>query len=115
MTTPRGRALILLTTLSLAGCGGSECYVGVRGTEASITVKGMFPAGTCEGLVATPEKYLGAIADDDARDLYAMSERPTQPVICEYTVDGKHMIVRDEGLLKVVGNVLCTSLSRRAE
>jgi hypothetical protein len=35
------RVAALLLPLAFAGCGG-ECYVGVRGTEASVTVKATF-------------------------------------------------------------------------
>jgi hypothetical protein len=58
---------------------------------------------------------VGDIAQDSAKDLYAMTERPTQPVICEYAIDGKKFVVRDEGMLKVVGNVLCSGLAKRAD
>lgn len=110
-----GRALALLMPLVLTGCGGRECYVGIRGTEASITVKAMFPDATCDALIANPVKFLGDIAEDNRRELYQLSERPTQPVMCEYTIEGRRFIVRDDGVLKVVGNVLCTSLARRAD
>jgi hypothetical protein len=110
-----GRALALLTPLTLVGCGGRECYVGVRGTEASITVKALFPDATCDALIKNPVKYIGDIAEENRRELCSMSERPTQPVMCEYTIDGKHFLVRDDGMFKVVGNILCASLARRAD
>ncbi len=115
MTQKSLRMALLLTPLVLAGCGGRECYVGVRGTAASITVKGMFPSGTCEALIKNPVKYVGDLAEDEGRDLYSMSERPTQPVVCEYAIEGKTFVVRDEGVLKLVGNILCSSLGRRAD
>ena len=105
----------LLTPLLFAGCGGGECYVGVRGTAGSITVKGMFPSGTCDALVANPAKYVGDLAEEGGKDLYSMSERPAQPVVCEYPIEGKTFVVRDEGVLKVVGNILCSSLGKRAD
>jgi len=86
----------------------------VSGTEASITVKDMFPQETCDALVKNPEAYIGRIAEDSPKEFYAMSERPTQPVVCEYTVEDKHFIVRDDGMLKLVGNLLCSGLSKRA-
>lgn len=109
------QAMTLAAALALAGCGGGECYVGVKGTAASITVKGTFPGDTCKALIANPAKYVGDIAEDSAKDLYAMSERPAQPQVCEYTIDGRNFIVRDEGMLKVVGNILCSGLARRAD
>jgi len=109
------RAMALVASLALAGCGGGECYVGVKGTAASVTVKGTFPNDTCKALIANPAKYVGDVAEDSAKDLYAMSERPTQPQVCEYIIDGKNFIVRDDGMLKVVGNILCSGLARRAD
>lgn len=108
------RAAALFAALLTADCGSRECYVGVRGTAASITVKGMFPGKTCDALIANPVKYVGDLAED-SKDLYAMSERPTQPVVCEYTVDGDAFVVRDDGMLKVVGNILCSGLGKRAD
>lgn len=115
MTRTLVRMTALLTPLALFGCGGGECYVGVKGTAASVTVKATFPNDTCKALIANPAKYVGDIAEDSAKDLYAMSERPTQPQVCEYAIDGKAFIVRDEGMLKVVGNVLCSGLAKRAD
>jgi hypothetical protein len=108
------RSAAIAAALLAAGCGSRECYVGVRGTAASITVKGMFPGKTCDALIANPVKYVGDLAED-SKDLYAMSERPSQPVVCEYTVDGDAFVVRDEGMLKVVGNILCSGLGKRAD
>jgi len=99
------RAMALTAALALSGCGGGECYVGVKGTAND----------TCKALIANPAKYVGDIAEDSAKDLYAMSERPTEPQVCEYTIDGRNFIVRDEGMLKVVGNVLCSGLAKRAD
>ena len=114
MTRTLLRVAVWISPLALVGCGAGECYVGVRGTAASVTVKSMFPGGTCETLISNPAKYVGDIAEDSAKDLYAMSERPTQPVVCEDSIDGRRFVVRDEGVLKVVGNILCSGLARRA-
>jgi hypothetical protein len=105
----------LLAPLAMTGCGSGECYVGVKGTAASVTVKSMFPNDTCKALIANPAKFMGDLAQDRARDLYAMSERPAQPQVCEYAIDGRTFIVRDEGVLKLVGNILCSGLGKRAD
>lgn len=104
-----------MAPLVLSGCGGGECYVGVKGTAASVTVKSMFPNDTCKALIANPAKYVGGVAEDSAKEMYAMSERPAQPQVCEYTIEGRTFIVRDEGMLKVVGNILCSGLAKRAD
>lgn len=109
------RLTACLAPLALAGCAVGECYVGVKGTAASVTVKGAFPNDTCQALIANPLKYVGDIAADSAKDMYAMSERPAQPQVCEYAIDGKTFIVRDDGMLKVVGNLLCSGLAKRAD
>ena len=115
MTSTFLRASTVLTSLALAGCSGSECYVGVKGAAASVTVKGVFPGGTCAALIEDPEKYVGDFAEDFAGEMYEMSERPKEPQICEYVIDGKTFIVRDEGVLKVVGSTMCTGLSKRKD
>jgi hypothetical protein len=115
MTRTCARLIALLLPLTAAGCSGRECYVGVRGAAASVTVKSVFPDDTCKALISNPAKYVGDVAQDSTRDLYSMSERPTQPVVCEYVIDGRRFIVRDEGMLKVVGNILCSGLARRAD
>ena len=115
MTSAFLRASAVLCSLALAGCSVRECYVGVRGAAASVTVKGMFPGGACAALIENPEKYVGDLAEDIAGEMYEMSERPKEPQICEYVVEGKTFIVRDEGVLKVVGSTLCSGLSKRAE
>ena len=110
-----GRALAVLAPLTFIACGSGECYVGVTGTAASITVKDTFPDETCQAIVANPAKYIGDIAEDSPKEFYSMSEAPQQPVVCEYTIENKHFIVRDEGMLKVVGNILCSGLSKRSK
>ena len=115
MTNAFLRVSMVLTSLSLAGCSVRECYVGVKGAAASVTVKGMFPGGTCAALIEHPEKYVGDLADDIAGEMYEMSERPREPQICEYVIDGKTFIVRDQGALKVVGSTMCSGLSKRAD
>lgn len=108
------RVLALLLPVAFVGCGG-ECSVGVRGTEASVTVKATFPSDTCEAVIKDPTAYFGDIADGGNRELYLMSEKPLQPVVCEYNLQGKHFMVRDDGLLKIVGNLLCSGLAKRAD
>ena len=108
-------ALPLITCLMLPSCAGRECYVGVRGTAASVTVKAMCPDETCQSFSATPAKFVGDVALESGKDMYAMTDRPTQPVICEHTIDGRRFIVRDEGMLKVVGNLMCSGLAKRAD
>ena len=109
------RVFVLVSCLASSGCAGNECYVGVRGTAASVTVKAMFPTDTCKSFAATPAKYLGDIALESGKDMYEMTDRPTQPVICEHTIDGRRFIVRDDGMLKVVGNLMCSGLAKRAD
>ena len=97
--------------VAFAQCRGISTPWSLAGPLAQAT----FPSDTCKALIANPAKYVGDIAEDSAKDLYAMSERPTQPQVCEYAIDGKTFIVRDEGMLKVVGNVLCSGLAKRAD
>lgn len=108
------RATVMVAASALSGCAGGECFVGVRGTAASVTVKGAFPAATCKAVIETPARFFGDLADG-SKDLYEMTEKPAQPVVCEHTIDGKRFVVRDDGMLKVIGNAMCAGLSKRAD
>ena len=85
------------------GWGGHEvfgsCTVGVTGTDATVTVKGWKAGAECRRLRAT-----------DSTGLYDRREPPTGDVMCEMPHGRQRYIVRDRGLLMVVGRSLCAWL-----
>jgi len=82
----------------------SDCTVGIANSNASITVHGVAPDAYCDQL----RTWLG-----QGRG-YVMRSPPAQPVICEYTVSGYRITVRDQGVLKLVGNQACQQLAQLA-
>ena len=80
-----------------------DCYVGVKGTAATITVSGLAAGMTCDYLVSSsPDR------------MYRLSQAPREPAVCEQTVKGQRFLVRDTGVLKIVGNVLCSEIGKWA-
>lgn len=103
-----GLLLILITIGMVGGVAAWPvirpiCTIGVTGTAASVTVTGLFAGRACQQLLAT-----GPTA------LYEMSQTPTQPVVCEQNVSNLRLVVRDEGILKIVGNALCGAVQQAA-
>jgi len=79
-----------------------SCTIGVTGTAATVTFRGW--------------KSTSACASFESRDTYRLtSDAPTQPVICEYVIQGQTATVRDEGALKLIGASICADFARRAD
>lgn len=85
-------ALLRRITQPVARLVETDCTVGIAGTNASITVRGV-----------APDSYCTQIANSLQRgSAYTMSAPPANPVMCEYTISGYRVTVRDQGLLKLV-------------
>ena len=80
-----------------------DCYVGVKGTAATVTVSGLAAGMTCDAIVSSSNGKM-----------YRLSQAPREPAVCEQTVNGQRFLVRDTGVLKVIGNVLCSEIGQRA-
>ena len=81
---------------------GPSCTVGVAGTAATLTVRGWQSGKVCDAL------DLGS-----TYSLYRVSGELRTATICEYRIGHARYIVKDEGTLKLVGNITCVAL--RAE
>ncbi len=81
---------------------GPSCTVGVTGTAAKLTFEGWGASGSCDNQLHTAGayRYNGPL--------------PNEPVICQYTIHGIRATVRDEGVVKLVGNLLCADLTKQA-
>lgn len=94
--------------VAAASVGGyhatSTCTIGVRGTRASITVHGPGATFRCKNFMP-----------DSSDNYYIRSERATEPVLCEGERSGLHYAVRDDGVLVLVGRVLCSDLNRASK
>lgn len=79
-----------------------DCYVGMTGQNVSVTVSGLGAGFVCDRIVESDKR------------LYRLTQPPTQPIMCERTVRNYHFIVRDQGVLKVLGNQFCSSIENWA-
>ena len=81
-----------------------DCTVGFVGTAASVTVQGVLAGQSCQQILNGSKGTFG--------QPYALTVAPTQPVVCEFTQGMQTYMVRDEGLLKLVGNALCYAINK---
>ncbi len=91
-----------------------SCTVGVTGTAATMTIQVWSANNDCNALVKNQLSFLGAPAAQSG-GFYLYTETPTNPVICEVDDQGRHIIVRDEGALKLVGGALCSALEQQIQ
>ena len=92
LQTPQGQRLLTAALREVP----VTCYVGVKGAAASITVTGVAAQPVCDQMGAQSEGTL-----------YRRSTAPAEPVVCEVAAGPARLVVRDQGILKVVGNTLC--------
>lgn len=79
-----------------------SCVVGVTGTAASVEIKSWTAQQDCQDMINRAS----------SGNLYLMTEQPQQPIVCEVDAQGRHYIVRDEGVFKLVGNGICQKLEQ---
>jgi hypothetical protein len=114
-----GIGLVLALSLGVALYSGTaqrillavqpSCTVGVTGTAATFTIEGWSANQDCQNIVSGKSSFLGTFPPTR---VYLYTGSPTNPEVCEVDVQGRHVIVRDEGVLKLVGNALCQALQQ---
>jgi len=82
-----------------------SCAVGVVGTAASVTVRGILAGRQCRAWLRDSHGQFG--------QFFELTHTPTQSVICEYSHAHLNYTVRDSGILKIVGNGICQSIRLR--
>jgi hypothetical protein len=75
--------------------------IGITGYAANITVSGFM-------VQPSANKYVA----QHSTELYVQSSQPTGTEICEGTIQGYHYIVRDTGMLMLVGNAICSQIQK---
>ncbi len=93
-----GLAQAVSNSVPAARAVAVDCYVGISGQKASISVSGIASGVVCD-----------KIASSDKR-LYRLSQAPTERVMCERDYNGFHFTVRDQGILNLYGNELCKKI-----
>ena len=104
--------LLSLCAFLVGGCVGalrSECYIGVKGQDASITVKGMLAGQSCVEFVSNQKWNALQL------EFYELEKAPSEPILCEYDISGAHVIVRDKGIIPAVGIVLCKTIEAKSQ
>ena len=102
---PWATTLFLLVVLA-AGAGFVQfrrtysCTVGVSATDATLTIRGWGASDLCGRLVAR-----------STRGYYRRDASATGNVLCEYDDDGKHYVVRDQGVMMLIGRGVCAELA----
>ena len=79
-----------------------SCTVGITGTAATITFQGWQAAHNCTTLISGNQSLQITLAK-----VYLLDSPPNEPIVCQVDKDGLRITVRDEGILKLVGNTLC--------
>jgi hypothetical protein len=84
----------------------TTCTIGVSGSAANVTLAGIAANHACDE------------ASSQSTMLYHMSETPQGNELCEGDIQNKgvslHYIVRDSGLLNLVGGYICSKLREGA-
>ncbi len=110
--------VLCLTALLYSGTLGRallaiqpRCTIGVTGTAATVTIEGWSANQDCQRIVSGQQSFLGTFP---ATHVYLYTGTPTNPEVCEVNVQGRRVIVRDEGALKLNGNAVCQALLQHA-
>lgn len=113
-------AVSLVVILSLAvGCGSlrTQCTVKVVGRNASVTVQGILAGRTCESILRNPQSVFGNVGSPLSANnsWFEPTEMPQEPQMCVYRISNQTFIVRDYGMLNILGGMLCNSLANQAQ
>lgn len=98
----------LLGLLAISGytyrASMATCVVGVYGADASFTVSGWRAPQACKAMIAA-----------DPGTLYARQTPPTEGVVCEFDRQHQHLVVRDAGMLMLIGRAACARVAQQAQ
>lgn len=101
---------VLLALVVIGGAGFVQyqrtrtCTLGVSGTDATLTVTGWRATAECD-----------AELERSPRLLYRRDAATDASVLCEQDRNGKHYVVRDRGVMMIVGRTLCAGLSENPD
>jgi len=77
-----------------------SCSLGLTQTNASITVRGPLAGHQCRKLLDQTSAFPVRI--------FSISNRTDAPIVCSFTESYVKVTIRDDGLLQLLGNNLCT-------
>jgi hypothetical protein len=87
-----------------------RCFIGFQGTSASITVIGINAETFCQRFIQKSNHICDNRQNCTYLATYEMSSEPTQPEVCEGYYENNHLIIRDEGIFKLIGGFFCSRL-----
>ena len=77
-----------------------NCSLGLNQSNASITVRGPLAGHQCRKLLDQTSAFPVRI--------FSISDRTDAPIVCSFTESYVKVTIRDDGLLQLLGNNLCT-------
>ncbi len=87
-----------------------SCTIGVTGSAATITIQAWSAPGDCRDITDGRASFLGGPAAPGS--FYAVTGTTPAPVLCELDKRGRHIIIRDQGFLTLVGSGECELLAK---
>ncbi|HLZ55563.1 MAG TPA: hypothetical protein VKR06_01335 [Ktedonosporobacter sp.] len=84
-----------------------SCTVGLSGTAAQLTIQGWQAEADCEAILNGKASFLGD--PNKPENVYAVSQ-PQGTILCELDMKGRHLMVRDQGAVTLMGSGLCQEL-----
>jgi len=100
-------ALVIAVVISGVGLSPIQkmlpatCTVGIVGANATVTFSGVGAETQCHQAVTNPNNKVSWYE--------LQGVQPSGNVMCEGTLQGDTIIVRDQGILNIYGNELCSS------
>ncbi len=79
----------------------STCSVGIVGSNATITISGVGAETQCNQIVTDPNNKVSWYE--------LQGVQPSGNVMCEGTIHGDTIIVRDQGIFNIYGNDICSN------
>jgi hypothetical protein len=104
----------VLALIALPACTNPlsrSCTVGYADTDLNVTVEGWNANSRCDQLIADTGS---SKTNGQAAVGAGYYSNPTGTLVCRYDVQGYTVTVRDQGMLKLLGNAACQSLQQRA-
>jgi hypothetical protein len=87
------------------------CTVGITGTAATFTIQAWTANEDCHKITGGEASFLGSPIQRGG--VYLGEQDRNEPIICELDDQGRHIIVRDQGIFKIVGNGVCQGLYKQ--
>jgi hypothetical protein len=89
-----------------------SCTIGFGGTSATLTIQGWSASDDCNKTINGEPNFVIVNPQANKQQFY-LSSNPTGDIQCEFDDQGRHIIVRDSGSIKLVGLALCDAITKQ--